>query len=142
MIDKERTTASVRQRATMRCAGPTAPGAVLEVELGYAETDPYAVTISFGDVNGGIVWTFARDLLLEGLAQPVGDGDVAIWPAVGQFGGACVMVEFRSPDGELLVETSSRGITQFVNRTLELVPRGAESRHLDMDSLIDHLLAA
>ncbi len=141
MIDRDWTTASVRRRVTMRCIGDTAQGVALDVELGYSENDPYAVTASFGTRHGTIVWAFARDLLLDGLVEPVGDGDVSVWPAVGMRDDACVMIEFRSPDGELLVETPSRGITEFVNRSLDLVPRESESAHLDVDRLIDQLLA-
>ena len=131
--------AVVRQTVSMHCVDAGA-NAVLEVELGYEATDPYAVTASFQTEYGEVVWAFARDLLVGGLTHPTGDGDVEVWPAVSAFGGAAVRIEFRSPDGELLVETASRGITDFVNRTAGIVPLGAESSHLDVDQLIDQLL--
>ncbi|MFS3129069.1 SsgA family sporulation/cell division regulator [Nocardioides sp. Bht2] len=130
---------SVRQSVTMHCVD-VGVAAALDVDLGYSEHDPYAVTASFQTEYGEVVWTFARDLLIRGLTRPVGDGDVEVWPAVGMTGAAMVRIEFRSPDGELLVETPSRGITAFVNQSMQVVPLGEESAHLDVDDLIDQLL--
>lgn len=130
----------VRQTVAMRCVD-VGVMATLDVELGFDARDPYAVTAAFHTEFGEVVWTFARELLVNGLTGPTGDGDVEVWPAVGITGAAAVRLEFRSPDGELLVETSSRGITDFVNRTRAIVPVGAESAHFDVDTLIDQLLA-
>lgn len=136
----EGTGATVRQSVTMHCVD-VGVAAALDVDLGYSAADPFAVTAAFQTEYGEVVWTFARDLLIRGLTRPVGDGDVEVWPAVGFTGAAMVRIEFRSPDGELLVETPSRGITTFVNQSLRLVPAGEESAHLDVDDLIDQLLA-
>ncbi|WP_110205679.1 SsgA family sporulation/cell division regulator [Nocardioides daejeonensis] len=130
----------IRQRITMRCVRDAGAGAMLPVVLGYEARDPYAVSLSFGTMTGDIVWTFGRDLLREGLGGPVGIGDVRIWPGVDLLGRPCLMVEFRSPDGELLVETPSEPVRDFLERTFEVVPTGAESQSLDVDAIIDQLL--
>ena len=55
--------------------------ATVSAQLSYDHRDPYAVCVSF---NAGsaerIEWTFARDLLDQGLWRPTGDGDVRVWP--------------------------------------------------------------
>ncbi|GAA3362487.1 hypothetical protein GCM10017744_053400 [Streptomyces antimycoticus] len=54
----------------------------IPVELSYDSSDPYAVEITFhlpGDAP--VSWAFARELLLDGLSRPTGEGDVRIAPA-------------------------------------------------------------
>ncbi|MBD8869793.1 SsgA family sporulation/cell division regulator [Nocardioides sp. MJB4] len=114
----------------------------LAAELGYCPDDPYAVTATFKSPGGDVLWTFARDLLARGLTDPVGDGDVHVWPCLDTSGRAVVIVELHSPEGELLVQGSTHEITRFVNRTLALVPAGLESDRVDVDQLIDQLLGA
>lgn len=46
-----------------------------------------------------------------------------------------------SPDGQALVELSASGVEQFINATLQLVPVGAESSHVDFDRMLESLLA-
>lgn len=133
-------TPDLRQPIVMRCVRADGEGPTLPVVLGYRSTDPYAVSASFGTTGGEIVWTFGRDLLRDGLSGPVGIGDVRVWPGADLTGRDSLMVEFRSPDGELLVETSKAEVANFVFRTLRLVPSGEETEHLDVDQMIDELL--
>lgn len=49
------------------------------VRLYFKNTDPYAVHFSFDVTPDYVVqWTFARELLAQGLSEPVGIGDVKI----------------------------------------------------------------
>ena len=50
-------------------------------KLRYRSDDPYAVHITF-HVNSDrpVHWTFARELLVEGVFRPCGHGDVRVWP--------------------------------------------------------------
>lgn len=53
----------------------------IPVELRYAAADPYAVRLTFhlpGDAP--VTWAFGRELLVDGVAGPCGDGDVRIEP--------------------------------------------------------------
>ena len=92
--------------------------------------------------SGRVTWTFARELLAEGLYDPVGDGDVQVWPCLSGAGEAVVIIELCSPTGEAMLQTGSRAIQAFVASTYELVPAGQESSHLSMDALVAQLLAA
>jgi hypothetical protein len=105
-------------------------------ELGYDSTDPYAVTLAFHTSQTPIVWTFARELLTEGLTEPTGDGDVHVWPCLDYEGVAIVTVELCSPDGDALVEVRTTDLVTFVDRTHALVAAGDETAHLDLDGLI------
>jgi hypothetical protein len=109
--------------------------------LAYRAEDPFAVHIAFHIGSGSPVnWTFARELLVEGVFRPSGHGDVRIWPATsGRRGVICMALS--SPDGTALLEASSHPVTAWLERTLRAVPPGTELDHLSMDERLDELLA-
>ena len=113
----------------------------LDGELSYDPADPYAVTMRLEARSGSVTWTFARELLAEGLYHPSGDGDVQVWPCLSNAGEAVVIVELCSPDGTALLQTSSRAVQRFVTAAYEAVPAGCESAHVSIDSLVTRLLA-
>ena len=133
-------TGIVTQDITIECVDAIGNPTSLDAALGYNPADPYAATATFVTSAGNVVWTFARELLIRGLSEPAGDGDVHIWPCLDARGRAVVIIELCSPDGHLLAQARTQDIYRFVNRTLALVPAGLESAHLDMDHLIDQLL--
>jgi hypothetical protein len=142
MFDGEIHTGSVYQSVAMDCVDGAGQTLSLEADLGYSSNDPYAVTTTFHTAGGDVIWTFARDLLIRGLTSPSGDGDVHVWPCLDASGQAVVIVELNSPDGELLVQIPTKDLYRFVNRTLSAVPLGAEGDYLDLDGLINQLMAA
>ena len=113
----------------------------LDGEFSFDPSDPYAVTMKLEARSGSVTWTFARELLAEGLFHPSGDGDVQIWPCLSNTGEAVVIVELCSPDGTALLQTSSRAVQRFVATIFKSVPAGCESAHLSMDTLVSQLLA-
>ncbi len=113
----------------------------LEGEFSYDPADPYAVTMKLEARSGSVTWTFARELLAEGLYSPSGDGDVQVWPCLSHMGEAVVIVELCSPDGTALLQTGSRAVQQFVTDVFEAVPAGTESSHVSIDTLVAQLLA-
>ena len=122
------------------CVDPVGTLTTVDAALGYDPADPFAVTVTFVTVEGDVVWTFARDLLARGLTGPAGEGDVHIWPCVDADGGATVIIELCSPDGELVAQARTRDIYQFLGRSLAAVPAGTETDRIDLDQLIDQLL--
>jgi Streptomyces sporulation and cell division protein, SsgA len=114
----------------------------LEAELVYEPSDPFAVTTVFKTGSQAVTWTFGRDLLVDGIYHPAGDGDVHVWPCLSSEGDAVVIIELCSPDGELLVQARSRDINRFVNAMLESVPQGRETEHVDLDAMLGDLLGA
>lgn len=105
--------------------------------LRYDSSDPFAVCVSF-DAGGSdrIEWTFARDLLNEGLWQLAGDGDVRVWPH-----GGTVCLALCSPSGKAVLETSRGAIADFIARTQRVVPTGRESNFIDLDRELAALLS-
>jgi hypothetical protein len=112
----------------------------LAAQLVFDLTDPYAVTMHLEARPGTVIWTFARELLAEGLYSPSGDGDVQVWPCLSTTGDAVVVIELSSPDGLAMLQAPTRAVHEFLVRTHEVVPEGEETDHLDMDALISQLL--
>ncbi|QES45227.1 SsgA family sporulation/cell division regulator [Streptomyces venezuelae] len=105
----------------------------------YHSRDPYAVLL---DTNMGTeshaVWTFARDLLADGISAPgsVGDGDVRIM----RHAYGAVFMSFTSPEGMALAEVDADDIDAFLTKSYATVPEGTEREHLGMDAELAHLL--
>lgn len=130
----------VRQQTSLELIDPSGDFAPIAATLGYdPQRDPYAVTAGFAIGDAPVVWTFARDLLIDGLTEPTGDGDVHVWPAVDEDGQPVVALELNSPDGSALLQVRTSEVFRFVTRSLHSVPRGEEGNHLDLDGLV-HLL--
>ncbi|HRY08408.1 MAG: SsgA family sporulation/cell division regulator [Actinobacteria bacterium] len=106
----------------------------------YSAHEPLSVIADFASGDVAVQWIFARDLLDSGLQQPTGHGDVTCWPAVSS-GQQVVCIALRSPSGEALLEAPAEEIAGFLARSYEVVPQGSEMDHVDIDGLIEDLLA-
>ncbi len=113
----------------------------IDADLVFDPADPYAVTMVFRTGVQEVLWTFGRELLVGGLYEPTGDGDVHVWPCLSSSGTAVVIIELCSPDGELLVQASSRKVHSFVMQMLGSVPDGQESSFVDFDDELAQILA-
>ncbi|MCW2849078.1 MAG: sporulation protein SsgA [Marmoricola sp.] len=140
MDNTSRTTATIRTMVPFLSGD--AASELLEGELVFDPTDPYAVTMHLDARSGSVVWTFARELLAEGVYEPVGDGDVTVWPCLSQTGDAVVIIELSSPDGTAMLQAPSRVVHDFVAASLTAVPAGHESARMDLDGLVSRLLAS
>lgn len=114
----------------------------VQTRLSYRADDPYAVHVAFHvGPTAPVTWTFARELLVEGVFRPCGEGDVRVWPAkVGERDVICVALS--SPDGDALLETPASAVSGWLERTLRAVPAGSESEVLGMDAALAELLSA
>ena len=117
--------------------GDTTP---LQTEFGYDPKDPFAVSAVCMTLAGRVRWAFSRELLIEGLYEPTGDGDVHVWPCLDSQGASVVMIELCSPDGEALVQAPTADIASFVDRMLAAITPGGE--RLDVDAAIAAIFAA
>lgn len=109
--------------------------------LAYRVEDPFAVHIAFHiGSQSPVNWTFARELLVEGVFRPSGHGDVRIWPTKTD-GRSVICMALSSPDGNALLEAASMPVAAWLERTLRVVPPGTELDHLAMDERLDELLA-
>jgi hypothetical protein len=141
---KTNRTAAIAVTETMQARLVATHGGSLEltVTLGYDSTDPYAVSATMETASLRITWRFARDLLLGGLLEPTGDGDVHVWPCLDCHGRAALALELCSDSGDALLELPTEVVSTFLDSTLAVVPAGNESAHLDLDALLDELFAA
>ncbi|MER6732772.1 SsgA family sporulation/cell division regulator [Streptomyces puniciscabiei] len=108
--------------------------------LSYRSDDPYAVHIAFHVNSDPVHWTFARDLLVEGVFRPCGQGDVRVWPTKAE-GRSVVLMALSSPDGDALLQAPVPQVSAWLERTLRAVPPGAEGGQLGIDDALDQLLA-
>ncbi|MFJ6438246.1 SsgA family sporulation/cell division regulator [Streptomyces sp. NPDC091416] len=114
--------------------------ALIPVRLYYNDTDPYAVQFSFDVTPDQVVrWTFARELLAQGLKTPAGLGDVKITP-VGPQRDRTLSIELESPDGYARLEGAAGPIEEWLTLTYAAVAPGQESKAVDLDTLLDELL--
>ncbi|RZB17199.1 SsgA family sporulation/cell division regulator [Streptomyces sp. F001] len=109
--------------------------------LGYRSDDPYAVHITFHiDSDQPVNWTFARELLVEGVFRPCGRGDVRVWPSKAN-GRSVVLIALSSPDGDALLHAPAAQVSAWLERTLRVVPPGSEGAQLGLDDGLAELLA-
>lgn len=129
----------------LRLVAPGSSGLPVRARMRYDVHDPYAVTVAFhtGSAESGDVvdWTFARQLLTDGVSGPVGEGDVQVWPS--SSGGAPVVcLALSSPSGKALFEIPLPQLVDFLGSTYATVPTGAESAYVDVDAELALLLWA
>jgi hypothetical protein len=129
----------VEAAVQLRLVVADADAVPLPVSLRYSSADPYAVRAVFSGDGMEVEWVFARDLLRSGLAGPIGDGDVHVWPSWGT-GRELVMISLTSPDGQAVLEAGAEDVRTFLDRTAAVVPDGEESLYLDLDAAVARLL--
>ncbi|WP_030785886.1 SsgA family sporulation/cell division regulator [Streptomyces sp. NRRL S-920] len=124
--------------ARLVAAAPRMP--TIPATLHYDRRDPFAVRMSFpapATLEGvEVYWTFARELLTEGVERAVGDGDVRVRP----YGFDRTVVEFHAPEGTAIVHIRTGELRRFLHRTTALVPVGQEHRHVDLDQDLAELM--
>ncbi len=139
---KPTTSTVVKHLITLELIDAAGGATPLETELAYDARDPFAVSATFNTIAGQVRWTFGRDLLIGGLDEPTGDGDVHVWPCLDNEAQPVVIIELCSPDGEALVQASIADITAFVEKMTATVTPGAETDFLDVDAAIAAIFAA
>jgi hypothetical protein len=104
----------------------------------YSSAEPLAVHVGFppeASLEGdAVTWTFARDLLEEGLERPAGRGDVQLWPC----GPGHTVVELHAPGGIAMLLFAAPLLRRFLQHTYAAVPAGQE----DLQDAVDRGLEA
>jgi hypothetical protein len=112
----------------------------IPVELSYETCDPYAVRLTFhlpGDAP--VTWAFGRELLVDGVARPCGEGDVRVSPAGSETLGD-VLIRLQVGADQALFRSSVAPLVAFLDRTDKLVPLGQEGALADFDAHLDEAL--
>ncbi|MFJ5922782.1 SsgA family sporulation/cell division regulator [Kitasatospora sp. NPDC092948] len=110
------------------------------VDLDYDGDDPFAVRFTFrlpGDEP--VTWVFARDLLVDGLSRPSGEGDVHLRPLGEDLGEVDLLL--RSPDGDARMRAAAAPLLAFLARTDLVVPMGQEAAAGDLDQELADILS-
>lgn len=136
MRDESKT---IRSTAMFELIAQDAPVVPVKVELSYTSRDPYAVQASFRTGHDTTVdWVFARDLLADGLVDSAGNGDVRVQPMPEDP--SRIELELTSPSGHALFTTTASSLSDFLDRTFEVVPAASEYSWLDFDAALSDLL--
>ncbi|GGK48557.1 SsgA family sporulation/cell division regulator [Streptomyces flaveus] len=106
--------------------------------LSYRSDDPYAVHFTFHVGSElSVNWTFARELLVEGILRPCGHGDVRVRPVKAGRRGV-ILIALSSPGGDALLEASAAEVSDWLELTLRAVPEGSEGERLGIeDGLVE-----
>ncbi|MFC8914180.1 SsgA family sporulation/cell division regulator [Streptomyces sp. WAC05374] len=129
--------AVLRDKVFMRLLSPDGQELPVLAHLTYDARDPYAVTVGF--THAGFVyaeWRLDRDMLRDGMAHPVGEGDVRMWPVLNG-----TREELRIELLHAAVFTVwAPSLWRFLAGTYEQVPAGQE-RVEELDAFLAELLA-
>ncbi|MER5749460.1 SsgA family sporulation/cell division regulator [Streptomyces sp. NPDC002088] len=112
----------------------------IPVELRYESCDPYAVRLTFhlpGD--SPVTWAFGRELLIDGVGRPCGEGDVRVSPVEPDSLGE-VLIRLQVGVDQALFRSSTAPLVAFLDRTDKLVPLGQEGSLADFDAHLDEAL--
>lgn len=131
----------ITQDLTLHCVDPLGLFRDVAVGFTYDLSDPYAVCVSLPWVDGTHTWVMCRSLLTRGITDPVGEGDVQLWPSTDESGSGVVVMDLWAADVHVVAEASTRDLYRFLTRTLAAVPFGSEHQHMDVDLLIGDLLS-
>ncbi len=139
--------ATVRTELDLRLVVPGGPSLPVLADLRYASDDPWAVRVAFqvggsqgeGESEGVVEWMFARQLLTDGVAGTVGEGDVRVWPST-SAGERVINLAMASPSGSALFEIDRDALVQFLQQTYVAVPTGSEEDLVDLDAELALLL--
>ncbi|TQF04227.1 SsgA family sporulation/cell division regulator [Kitasatospora acidiphila] len=114
----------------------------LVADLEYAAADPYAVRLTFhlpGDAP--VSWVFGRELLVDGLSGPSGEGDVRVRPLEGPGRVPEIAVLLRAPGGDALLRCAVPPLVAFLERAGRLVPVGEEPTTASLDAALAAILS-
>lgn len=112
----------------------------IPVKLQYETEDPYAVRMTFhlpGDAP--VTWAFGRELLLDGINGPSGDGDVHITP-IEPEGLSDVSIRLQVGGDRALFRASAAPLVAFLDCTDKLVPLGQERTLGDFEGNLEKAL--
>ncbi|MEI5133550.1 SsgA family sporulation/cell division regulator [Streptomyces libani] len=108
----------------------------------YRSDRPYEVEVAFISRGQTVAtWLFARDLLLAGLHDEAGEGDVRVWPFRRPGEPRRVHIELSTDDSVCELSVRAPELAAWLEQTAAIVPPGDEGGYLDMDTHLARLFA-
>ncbi|MEU8459993.1 SsgA family sporulation/cell division regulator [Streptomyces sp. NPDC029003] len=107
----------------------------------YRTDRPYELAVDFRGAGTHLArWVFSRELLLDGQTCGTGEGDIQVWP-LRRGTEPRVFLAFSNGALSCVVSARAKDVRELCRRMTELVPRGQERRHYDLDAELSALLA-
>ncbi|MER5811121.1 SsgA family sporulation/cell division regulator [Streptomyces sp. NPDC002033] len=107
----------------------------------YRTDRPYELAVDFRGAGTHLArWVFSRELLLDGQTCGTGEGDIQVWP-LRRGTEPRVFLAFSNGAQSCVVSARAKDVRELCRRMTELVPRGQERRHYDLDAELSALLA-
>lgn len=107
----------------------------------YRTDRPYELAVDFRGAGTHLArWVFSRELLLDGQTCGTGEGDIQVWP-LRRGTEPRVFLAFSNGEQSCVVSARAKDVRELCRRMTELVPRGEERRHYDLDAELSALLA-
>lgn len=107
----------------------------------YRTDRPYELAVDFRGAGTHLArWVFSRELLLDGQVCATGEGDIQVWP-LRRGTEPRVFLAFSNGTQSCVVSARAKDVRELCRRLTELVPRGQERRHYDLDAELSALLA-
>ncbi|MGW6707116.1 SsgA family sporulation/cell division regulator [Streptomyces sp. NPDC054956] len=106
----------------------------------YRADRPYEVSVDFEGAGLHLArWVFSRELLLDGHVCATGEGDIQVWP---RWKGTepRVFLAFSNGERSCVVSARAKDVRELCRRMTDMVPRGQEQRHYDLDAELSALL--
>jgi hypothetical protein len=96
--------------------------------LQYDPEEPFTVNHSFMVVPNPVTWSYGREILIDALMSPAGQGDVRAWVEGEKF-----HMYLKSPEGEARIWCPLAEMEEFLRLVLLMVPIGEESYDMDRE---------
>ncbi|MEV7725790.1 SsgA family sporulation/cell division regulator [Streptomyces sp. NPDC087917] len=107
----------------------------------YRTDRPYELAVDLRGAGTHLArWVFSRDLLIDGQSLATGEGDIQVWPQR-QGSEPRVLLAFTNGPRSCVISARAKDVHALCRRMTELVPRGQERRHYDLDAQLSTLLA-
>ncbi|MFI1190004.1 SsgA family sporulation/cell division regulator [Streptomyces californicus] len=105
------------------------------MDLRYDRDDPLAVDFTFHGPTGTLArWRFSRDLLLAGLDELVGQGEVMLWPSDEGPADSVLFLRLGLQERHALLAVRRAPVHDWLAGTLAAVPLGDEMAGTDWDA--------
>ena len=115
------------------------PEVRLDVAVGFRAQDPLVLRLTFDMADEApVTWAISRELLLDGLCTPVGEGDVHIRPD--DADPDLLRIVLRSPGGTAELLAPAPALHAVLLRSDRLVPFGEEFCALSLERELALLL--
>jgi hypothetical protein len=130
---------------TMQLIGPDESVMPVLAELSFRVNDPYTVRAVFTNSHTMSTWLLGRELLYQGMDADqescAGTGDVQVWRDEDR---SFALISLNGVEGSALLAAPAQALEAFLDATVNLVPFGSESDHMDQEigALIAALLTA